>query len=135
MSEKKKLSSKEIAGLIVAGVVILAMLAFVFCSDGCFVQEEMPQDVMDPMAMEPQMEEPELNIKTYEEIPEGHPQVTITMEDDRQIKMELYPEYAPQTVANFVELAESGFYDLRYPRRVCLCRQRGRLRRGHCQYG
>ena len=27
------------------------------------------------------------------------------------IKMELYPEYAPNTVANFVNLIEDGFYD------------------------
>ena len=33
------------------------------------------------------------------------------MEDGKKIVAELYPEYAPQTVANFVALAESGFYD------------------------
>ncbi len=50
-------------------------------------------------------------IKTYEEIPTGHPVVTIEMEDGKKIEIELYPEYAPQTVANFVALAKSGFYD------------------------
>ncbi len=49
--------------------------------------------------------------KTYENIPKGHPVVTIEMENGKKIKIELYPEYAPQTVANFVELAKSGFYD------------------------
>lgn len=50
-------------------------------------------------------------IKTYEEIPKGHPIVTVEMENGKKFKIELYPEYAPQTVANFVALAESGFYD------------------------
>ena len=40
-----------------------------------------------------------------------NPIATITMEDGGVIKAELYPEIAPNTVANFVELANSGFYD------------------------
>ena len=51
------------------------------------------------------------NVKTYEEIPEGHPVVTVEMENGKKFKIELYPEYAPQTVANFVALVEDGFYD------------------------
>ncbi len=41
----------------------------------------------------------------------ANPQVTIEMEDGGIIKVELYPEYAPQTVRNFVNLAGKGFYD------------------------
>ncbi len=37
--------------------------------------------------------------------------VTITMENGKQIKLELYPEIAPQTVANFEELVRNGFYN------------------------
>ena len=37
--------------------------------------------------------------------------VTITMENGKQIKLELYPEYAPKTVENFQKLVKSGFYD------------------------
>ena len=40
-----------------------------------------------------------------------NPIVTITMENGGVIKAELYPEIAPNTVANFVNLVESGFYD------------------------
>ena len=39
------------------------------------------------------------------------PVVTITMADGGVIKLELYPRIAPNTVANFVTLAQSGFYD------------------------
>ena len=40
-----------------------------------------------------------------------HPVFTITMRDGREMKGELYPETAPQSVGNFVALANSGFYD------------------------
>ena len=40
-----------------------------------------------------------------------NPIATITMEDDGVIKLELYPEIAPNTVKNFIHLANSGFYD------------------------
>ena len=43
--------------------------------------------------------------------PKENPTVTITMQDGEEIVLELYPDKAPNTVANFVELAESGFYD------------------------
>ncbi len=40
-----------------------------------------------------------------------NPVVTITMENGDVIKAELYPQYAPNTVNNFLALAGSGFYD------------------------
>src|SRR5690625_4409143 len=41
----------------------------------------------------------------------GEPVVTITMADDSQIEVELYPEIAPNTVSNFITLIEDNFYD------------------------
>lgn len=40
-----------------------------------------------------------------------HPEVTFEIQDYGKIKMELYPEYAPNTVTNFIRLAEKGYYD------------------------
>ena len=37
--------------------------------------------------------------------------VTITMENGKQIRLELYPEIAPITVENFIKLVKQGFYD------------------------
>jgi peptidyl-prolyl cis-trans isomerase B (cyclophilin B) len=37
--------------------------------------------------------------------------ITIEMTDGKQIKVELLPEHAPNTAANFKKLAASGFYD------------------------
>ena len=41
----------------------------------------------------------------------SNPLVTIEMEDGGVMKGELYPEIAPNTVNNFIALANSGYYD------------------------
>ena len=40
-----------------------------------------------------------------------NPIATITMKDGGVMKLELYPDVAPNTVKNFIALANSGFYD------------------------
>lgn len=35
----------------------------------------------------------------------------ITLEDGEEINLELYPDLAPETVENFIDLADEGFYD------------------------
>ena len=40
-----------------------------------------------------------------------NPVATIEVQDYGTIKVELYPNYAPNTVANFIRLANNGFYD------------------------
>ena len=50
---------------------------------------------------------PERNLQTMAQ----NPVITITMENGGVIKAELYPEYAPNTVNNFLALAGSGFYN------------------------
>ncbi|MCR4621761.1 MAG: peptidylprolyl isomerase [Clostridiales bacterium] len=41
----------------------------------------------------------------------ANPIVTIEMENGDKIKLELFPDKAPESVGNFVSLAKSGFYD------------------------
>ena len=40
-----------------------------------------------------------------------NPEVTITLNSGDQIKLELYPEKAENTVNNFIDLADKGYYD------------------------
>ena len=44
-------------------------------------------------------------------VDKSHPIATITMKDGGVIELELYPETAPESVKNFISLANSGFYD------------------------
>ena len=37
--------------------------------------------------------------------------IVIEMENGKKMKLELYPEYAPATVENFLRLVEEKFYD------------------------
>ena len=57
----------------------------------------------------PETEEPK---KTEEEpTVNNYPIATITMKDGGVMKLELYPDVAPNTVKNFISLANKGFYD------------------------
>ena len=51
------------------------------------------------------------NSTTQVERPENVPIATIKVKDFGTIEAELYPDKAPNTVNNFIELANSGFYD------------------------
>ena len=44
-------------------------------------------------------------------VDKSHPIATITMKDGGVIELELYPETAPESVKNFISLANAGFYD------------------------
>ena len=47
------------------------------------------------------------------EEPDPNPIATITMSDGAQMRFELYPDKAPNTVANFISLANGGKYNNR----------------------
>ncbi len=49
---------------------------------------------------------------------EDYPIVTITFDDDKVVKIELYPEEAPNTVNNFLDLAIQGFYEYTFVSKI-----------------
>ncbi|MEG0774534.1 peptidylprolyl isomerase [Clostridium sp.] len=51
------------------------------------------------------------NSPTEKGVNDKNPVATIKMEDGKVITIELYPEVAPNTVRNFISLANSKFYD------------------------
>ncbi len=57
--------------------------------------------------------------------------VIIELENGKQIKLELYPEIAPETVANFEKLVNKGFYNGLTFHRVI----RGFMIQGGCPHG
>ncbi len=52
-----------------------------------------------------------LSKETEKKEGDKNPVATIEMEDGKIIKLELYPEIAPNTVRSFISLANSKFYD------------------------
>jgi peptidyl-prolyl cis-trans isomerase B (cyclophilin B) len=63
---------------------------------------------------EPQQTEPQKTEETNQSKENStmqNPIATITMRDGGVMKLELYPDAAPNTVKNFIALANSGFYD------------------------
>ncbi|WP_153730965.1 peptidylprolyl isomerase [Sporosarcina obsidiansis] len=60
---------------------------------------------------EPSNEKPANDKSDYSTDVKENPIVTITMNNDEKIVMELEPSVAPNTVANFISLVEEGYYD------------------------
>jgi len=54
-----------------------------------------------------------LGIGYYKKLTENkqNPVVTMNIKDYGTVKMELYPDIAPNTVANFIKLAQNGYYN------------------------
>lgn len=96
--------------------VIIAFLAVAGCSptaenaDGGQTEKSKTDSTAEEHEEPSEEEQSSKKPKAYP-LPEENPIVTITMENDKQIILELFPEIAPNTVANFVSLVEDGFYD------------------------
>lgn len=80
--------------IIIAIVAVLVVITFVGCS-----KKNNNEDLSNVV------------VETEKGKNDKNPVATITMEDGSIIKVELYPEIAPNTVRNFISLANSGFYN------------------------
>lgn len=87
---------KKIKKIVVSALAVVMSLAMVGCgSSNIETGENNSSD----------------NSTTQVERPENLPIATIKVKDFGTIEAELYPDKAPNTVNNFIELANSGFYD------------------------
>ena len=125
---------------IIAVIVMCAVFAFIFvqhrstqqAEEAAFlarmdeeIQQNIPGDIDNDGDEEEEQEyvvyeydedseeDEEENLVAYERSNDDMelPIVTITMQNGGVIKLELYPEIAPNTVNNFINLANDGFYD------------------------
>lgn len=71
---------------ILAILIMICSMMLVGCNNNVGVDDEIKEEVKNPVA-------------------------TMTMENGDVVKIELYPEVAPESVKNFISLANSGFYD------------------------
>ena len=101
--------------------IVLLLAALLLCSLACAKgtgtaapAAEKPAETDAPQTQTEASAAPvEQNTETKEEtnVDKTHPVATITMKDGGVIELELYPEVAPESVKNFISLANSGFYD------------------------
>lgn len=66
-----------------------------------------PEEEIEPKESDKETEE----TQTFKGENEESPIVTMTMENDEKVIMELYPQLAPNTVNNFISLIQDDFYD------------------------
>src|SRR5690625_6968902 len=85
-------------------VLVMTMLLAVFLVGGDAQQEEDEKT----KSGEQVTSEASDDQKVYDG---DNPVVTITMENDDEIVIELYPTIAPNTVDNFISLIDQEFYD------------------------
>jgi peptidyl-prolyl cis-trans isomerase B (cyclophilin B) len=88
-------------------LLILTAALLLFAAVGCANQ------IADPNANGERTEAPATDEpKNNEEEPTvKNPVATIIMKDGGVMKLELYPDVAPNTVKNFIALSNAGFYD------------------------
>lgn len=90
--------------LLLSSMVAIALL--IGCSDTT-TSESSEQTTENTITFE---EEQTIFYDNYPEVTDN-PIATIELSTGERIQIELYPNTAPNTVANFIALAESGFYD------------------------
>ncbi len=101
--------------------IVLLLAALLLCSLACSkgtaapapAAAQTPAETEAPVAPAETEAPAAEKSETKEEpnVDETHPIATITMKDGSVITLELYPEVAPESVKNFIFLANSGFYD------------------------
>jgi peptidyl-prolyl cis-trans isomerase B (cyclophilin B) len=96
----KKNKALSILGIFLMVSAVLSFIAFYFT----VMASQQGYHYIDPET---------LDLVQTKEIPDGAP-IAVIETSLGEIKAVLYPKYAPQTVAQFIELAESGYYDNTY---------------------
>ena len=95
--------------ILMISILCLAALVFTACGKGGDNKETQPAGAVDGGAE--QNGEPKDGEAQSAQPSGSNPVATIEMENGGIIKVELYPDIAPNTVKNFIALANSGFYD------------------------
>lgn len=98
------------------GVMLLLMATLLAVASGCGASKSISGNNSLGSANNTAATEQPATETPAEEGPEllgsdKHPEVTIVLSNDKVIKLELYPEVAPNSVNNFISLVNKGYYD------------------------
>ncbi len=87
--------------------LLISLLAVILTSLGCGAQTPNKSTTPAPKDnVQPQGDASSVTLTS-----KNNPVVTITMANEEQIKIELYPTVAPNTVKSFISLVNKGFYN------------------------
>lgn len=89
-------------------LIILPIILITLIITGCESKKTQPTIKEDLLNIDYKEEANELDLSQYET---QNPVVAMYIENYGSIVMELYPDIAPNTVANFISLVKDGFYD------------------------
>lgn len=95
---------KKIIAIILA--LSLALCAFAACS-----KRPVTDEMTEELSTADVESEKEKESETKTESDSEHPRVKVEMDGRGEFVIELYPEFAPKTVDNFLKLVDEGFYD------------------------
>ena len=88
--------------------IVLLLAALLLLSLACATKEVSKADKATEALLAAQQKN---ETKEETNVDKTYPIATIAMKDGGEIQLELYPEVAPESVKNFISLANSGFYD------------------------
>ncbi len=99
-------------------IILLAVLTLIsLLLVGCDVNNSQNDNVENNISGDMNVNSGEANLNSGEDDEEDfskieqNPLVTLEIKDLGTVKIELYPQIAPNTVKNFIELVSNGFYD------------------------
>lgn len=97
----------------IIALILAAMFVLGACSNGTFTSSTAGKtdDISSSDNSEVETPETAQSSSSSTDYNGTHPRVKFTMENGGSFIVELYPEYAPETVDNFVGLVLEGFYD------------------------
>lgn len=102
MAKKKVKKSNKTVNILIAVITVMVIAIAVLIATSLGNKAEPDKTEAPEVSMADKIAE--LNITE-------NPIATLEMEDGGIITIELYPKIAPNTVCNFIELANSGYYD------------------------
>lgn len=85
--------------------LLFLTLVVILATFGCGAQTP------NPPSSQPNKDDAQTQSKAVTPTSKNNPIVTITMASGEQIKVELYPDVAPNTVKSFISLVQKGFFN------------------------